>query len=555
MFETPTERSIEGRKEGFLLRFVSSLLMPLLVAIAAHLEFSWIGFSPMDEGWVLGNSRRILAGEVPYRDFVLYQTPGSPFLHVPEVMFGGDYTFWIARLVAWLQIAVIAWAWPTILSKFARRDLDAWHRAVFGLICFAFTASTLPVLIAPALDGLFLISVGLLLALRREKLLKLSGYFLIGFAYLCKQNFAFVFPAVLVLLNDWKAISCWLAALRPGGLFLGQLWVFGALPDAIIQLGSTHVFFLQAAIMHYLLSKRMYLAILIGLSATVLLQHGNSRIRFLANLLIYLILVASAASLSTDLYWYFKYTPFLLFGFSIGAALALFSIGAVSRQKAAAGFLVVVVAWTVSISNGMPSPTLAGGIMVLFLILVLLGEIGELSGYRHSVDMASLGVLILVTLAAFYVGRHEHVYFDLPADKLTARLDGVLPGARLLRTNPNTYAFLSDLDTAISKTHGVRYAIVPGFPVYWVDSPQLNPLPTDWGNRYNLNNPRTVAREVESIAKQQGDIVLLVQKVEPADLREGFLPLKESEYPEPLLSFVRSHFAVVGETRYFELRR
>ncbi|MDD1751417.1 MAG: hypothetical protein LUO89_16250 [Methanothrix sp.] len=193
----------------------------------------------------MSDSRRILAGQVPHRDFLALQTPGAEFLHVSEVMFGGDYTFWVARLVAWLQIAVIAWAWPEILSKLSRKELTLWHRTVLGLISFAFTACMLPILIAPALDGLFLISVGLLLVLRRESLSKLSGYFLIGFSYLCKQNFIFVFPAVLVLLGDWKRIRYWAAAVFPGALYVALLSAFGALPDAVIQLGSTRASFVK----------------------------------------------------------------------------------------------------------------------------------------------------------------------------------------------------------------------------------------------------------------------------------------------------------------------
>ncbi|MDD1751418.1 MAG: hypothetical protein LUO89_16255 [Methanothrix sp.] len=178
-----------------------------------------------------------------------------------------------------------------------------------------------------------------------------------------------------------------------------------------------------------------------------------------------------------------------------------------------------------------------------------------MSDYRHTLQAASLGLLMVVSLAAFCVGRYEHVYFDLPASRLTAKLDGVLPGGRLLWTNPNTYAFLSDLDLAISETHGARYAIIPGFPVYWVKGQELNPLPTDWARRDILPNPSMIARLDKSIAAQKGNIVLLVQKVEPFDLKNGFLPLHESEYPEAMLSYVRSHFAKIGETRYFELRR
>ena len=95
----------------------------------------------------------------------------------------------------------------------------------------------------------------------------------------------------------------------------------------------------------------------------------------------------------------------------------------------------------------------------------------------------------------------------------------------------------------------------PGFAAYWVKGPQLDPLPIDWPYLEMLPNPRMTARFLQSIAQQKGNITLLVEKVEPTDLRQGFAPLNETLYPESVLVYVRTHFAKVGETKYFELRR
>src|ERR1051326_4030664 len=65
----------------------------ILTPLIAHLLFSWMGFTPTDEGFTLALSRRIIDGQVPHRDFILGAPFFSPLLHVPFVLFGGDYTF------------------------------------------------------------------------------------------------------------------------------------------------------------------------------------------------------------------------------------------------------------------------------------------------------------------------------------------------------------------------------------------------------------------------------------------------------------------------------
>ncbi len=69
-----------------------SVASPLIVPTLAHLLFSWMGFSPIDDGFTLAYGRRILEAEVPHRDFIIRPFI-SPLIHVPCVLFGGDYTY------------------------------------------------------------------------------------------------------------------------------------------------------------------------------------------------------------------------------------------------------------------------------------------------------------------------------------------------------------------------------------------------------------------------------------------------------------------------------
>jgi hypothetical protein len=92
-------------------------LFILIVSTAAHLIFSWIGFVPSDDGFMLAYSRRILDGQIAFRDFLSAQNIGTPLLYVPFVYFGGAYTFWITRFMVWFEFAAIAWIWTSIIGN------------------------------------------------------------------------------------------------------------------------------------------------------------------------------------------------------------------------------------------------------------------------------------------------------------------------------------------------------------------------------------------------------------------------------------------------------
>lgn len=365
-----------------------SLWLMLFLAIGAHLGFSWMGFSPTDEGWILAHSRRILAGQVPHRDYLRVQVPGTELLHAPEVLFGGDYTFWISRLVAWLQIAVIAWAWPLIIEKFSGRNINWKHKSVLSMICFAFTACTFPVIVWPTYDGLFFISLGLLLVLREGSTAKLSGYFLIGLACVCKQNFIVVFPAVLLTLGDWKRVRYWIAAIAPGAAYVLSMFMLGAMPDVLIQVGSATAFF-DRALLPILTWWHVLLGIALGAASVGLLTRGKSWLSVIGFVCINAMFLLSALALSSELYWYSKYVSWGLFGFSLGAVMFERFSPTGDRTVASAGFLAVVVAWSIAISNGFNFPTLGCGVLVLFLVYSLFERAENLSLKRTSTHPAS----------------------------------------------------------------------------------------------------------------------------------------------------------------------
>ncbi len=213
----------------------------IFIPLFTHLLFSWMGFNPTDDGFTLAYSRRILEGQVPHRDFIIIRPFLSPLIHVPIVAFGYGYTYWISRLFVWMQLACIAWIWASLIDIFLNGASGVSKKFLFALIIFTASNSLTPIMAWHTIDGLFLLSIGLYVVINtKNPVIKSSGYFIIGLAYLTKQCFL-VFPLLaLAVLGDWRKMKYWLASALPGVIYFSFLLITGALPEAGIQLLAQH---------------------------------------------------------------------------------------------------------------------------------------------------------------------------------------------------------------------------------------------------------------------------------------------------------------------------
>ena len=60
----------------------------------------WVryGFDTDDGGFILALSKRIIDGELPYKDFIYIRPPLTIYIHALSFLFG-DYTFYADRLL------------------------------------------------------------------------------------------------------------------------------------------------------------------------------------------------------------------------------------------------------------------------------------------------------------------------------------------------------------------------------------------------------------------------------------------------------------------------
>jgi hypothetical protein len=519
--------------------------------LLSHFLFSWMGFTPTDEGFTLAHSRRLLDGQIPHRDFIIIRPFFSPLVHVPIVLFGGAHTFWLSRLFVWFELACVAWLWVSVVNRLTGFPFSAADRLLVSLIAFAATTHTKHITAWHTIDGLFFMAAGLYLCVGDRRASKLVGYFLVGLPPLCKQSFIFAPPLALLILGDWRRVRYWAAVLAPGLCYLAYLFAAGAFYDAVTQL-SSHTELLQPALFAYL-GKRTALAAVLGYASfrLALAPHstdGKTRRMVADFMLFWAPLLGTAASL-----WFgvLATTSFQLFGFLFGATIYLLTGRVGPRTWGRVSLLALLTAWSASLSVGYNSPALASGPILAALVACVFALRGRDAALRYSLAAASLLIVF-----GFGAARMTYIYRDRPAAQLTSHLGGVLPGGEHIYTNPNTFEFMSDLKGAVEFVEGEhkRYAILPDVAAYWVKSPQQNPLPADWPQAIELSSPTLMGRFTGAMEARRGDTIFIVQKVEAKDLATGFVPLPSSDFYE-VVRYARTHFVKIHETSYFELYR
>lgn len=545
-------------KRGLLL----TLAFLSAVPAAAHLVYSWMGFSPTDQGFTLAYSRRIIEGQVPHLDFIIIRPFLSPLIHTPFVLFGGEYAFWASRAFVWFQFAVIAWTWVAAVNHVFGRPLGAAMKVLLGVAVFAASAHHFVLTAWHSIDGLFLASIGVWqLVTRRSQRARDSGYLLVGAAYLAKQSFILMPPLFLLALGDWRRPRYWVAAAVPGLLYVAYLLASGAFADAFAQLTS-QTGIVSTGVFSYL-TYVVALGVAAGAVSMILISAGD-RLPLvsegIAKALGSLGLVGIPAGFITVgmIIDALSLVSFGVFGILLGAAAVMLGDDVLRARRseqvdtgpARLALLALIVAWSVSLSFGYNAPGLAMGPMLAVLAAVALPGLALPS---PKLAQAALAAAALAVILSFGWSRTEYIYRDLPAGQLTEPVGEVLPGGNLIRTNPQTYDFLAQIEEQgeLAGQRGKEYAIIPQAPGYWAKAEQTNPLPIDWPWSVELGSEELNDRVKRDLDRERGETVVLAQKADAFELAYDPQPATSERYE--ILEYVRENWEKTGETRYFEI--
>lgn len=549
---------MNGRKLAGLAERLAPLLFIATTSILAQWRYSALGFNPTDDGFVLAYARRILDGQIPHRDFIAIHLAGSGYLHAPVVALGGDHTYLISRFIVWVQLAFIAWAWTAMAPQFLEARPPLMVRVCIALTAFTLSAQYFPVMAWHTIDGLFLVTAALWIRVAHLGRARFLGDILLGAGILCKQNFVFCAPLIILLFEHRQRRVAGLAVLAMPATYALMVVVSGGARDAWQQL-TTQGDLVTPGFLKYLWEPAFAGGTVIGLLAVILLKLGTAGEESIARRdaanntgLAMLVLLLAEASSSMAEGRYLGAPAFGLFGLACGATLGLATDRTQGNGPLRFGLVIVAVAWCAALSIGYNTPALAAGLPAIFLVWLFFAAPDRPFAMR-STAAAMIAALTVVCLWNFDTARLKFVYLERPASELTWRLDGVLPGGAGLLTDRNTYLVLKDLRAATVSAGG-RYAIQPDFAGWWVEADDANPLPVDWAQWIELGSPKLHDRAVAAMNAARGKLTVIVAKYETASLARELTPSPNS-IRYPLAAYARTHYVKVGETRYFELYR
>ena len=145
-----------------------------------------------DGGFILGQSHRVLLGEIPHADFISPRPAGSVFLHTIDFLVP-TADFYFSRVLAIAEVLAYCACLGLLFLRTRLRALNA--AAAAGIAAAAVvTLNVFPPMAWHTIDGLFFSALGFLLVDRgiREdrRQLVLLGALALGAAPLMKQSFA-----------------------------------------------------------------------------------------------------------------------------------------------------------------------------------------------------------------------------------------------------------------------------------------------------------------------------------------------------------------------------
>jgi hypothetical protein len=510
----------------------------LLLPLACHWGFSWIGFSPTDDGWLQAVARRLLDGEVPHRDFIFVRPALSAVLQVPLTALGGEQVIWLSRLWGWLTIAVLCWLWTGLVGA-----AGLTRHLLYGVMVLL-TAHTFPVMAWHTLDGLLFCTLAIVAATRERRTL---AFVLVGCAALCRQNFAFFAPLLLLGVGgrwpSWVTAGFWSAL--PSVLYAFAIAGAGGGPDFFAQVLSVRGALVDTAFKGVVYQPWWHWGLLAG--AALLAGARLSR-----RAPLWLVVPLAAAGLAY-LLWrgprLFQMGTFALFGaclvLAAGRGDRLLKIGALG------------VAWVAMISLGYNNPALAAGILFALLWRLMRAQ-GQPSPESTASPREALALAASVALvaAAFGHARLTFPYRDAAAPHLQWDAGEALPGATGLRTNGLTVATLAELRelTLDRETRGVRYAILTDVSAHWILSRQPNPLPCDWPQETELGYSVDLhERMLRALAALPPGGEILVQKYAIAHYAVAMEPISLRWNYYFVQNWVRTHCEKKGEGRFYEI--
>jgi hypothetical protein len=533
-------------------RLLLSFAWPVALGVWIFAVAGRIGFSPLDEGFIASQSRRILMGDVPHRDFISPKPVGSALIHlvdlaVPLPLFTTVRLMGLVEFIAYsLVFAALIfgrppWRWSAPQSIGAAGsvlvNINAW-----------------PLMSWPTMDGLLAVAVGF--ALVRAGVERdlprywAGGLVCLGAAVFIKQSFVLA-PLIGLIYVYWtdrrraeprrarrRAIGGLALVVLPGFLYVAVIAALGGLDEMVTQFGNAPKIYGRPIVYAFTphAERTDFLGLMAALAAVTVLtvaiwrlggweRPASPRARGAAAAHLALTGLFAAlvlwVTLDEGLIGGGKWGLRVMW--VLGAVLVLRAL--LQRRIDREGFVVLAVAYMATLALGLQAPNLVTGTVVLFLFhRVFAGaEVSwePLRRLRRPVIAVAITAAAVATAVTFVHARERHPYFDRPESGLTASLGGIAPDFDSLRTNPVTAEYLRTIKSCLDRYPASSVAVLPDNPSLYVVFDLHNPFPVDWMWPPEYKGSEQRIRDAASRLSKRGGYLVLFQAVSGFELYQA----------------------------------
>jgi hypothetical protein len=455
--------------------------------------YAWVGGTSLaspDDGFILAQSRRILAGQIPHRDFISPRPAGSALLHTIDFLVPLPL-LQASRLVSAIEVVAYTLAFARLAY---RRPLMRWSTVqIAGAAAAVFVnLHSFPLMAWHTIDGLFFVAIGFAVLHHglecNQRTRVWAGLILVGCAVVMKQSFAAApiigVAMVWALLRDTddpvmtpSRALCVTAI--PGLIYCAVVTVAGGLGAMVQQMMNAEPTF-GSSLVTILWRGRAATPLLVACAAVICLieaRGGRSpSARGVARW-------TARAGLSTLVLGVLLVTGTNPRGRTLLLMLVVVVVWELTAQRRvdAFGAVMIAVAWMSALSCGYPTPKLVAGSIAL-LIVERLWRRAPRVPERWLTFAAPVVVVLAVGASAAVVSAavHERARVNAVDSSRDATLGQLAPDLRGLPTDANTTALIHDVAACHARFPAQWTAVLPGpaivYPVMNLD----NPFAVDW---------------------------------------------------------------------------
>jgi hypothetical protein len=546
-------------------------LIPALIAVLYFIMYGRYGFSDTDDGFMTGFAWRVFKGETIYKDFIYVRTPLTPLIHA-AVMHLVPLNYYIITERALFYIIILSYSYlATVVLRKIFYDDDSLrkHGWVYTSAFFVFSVHNFPPFAWYTIDGVFFSAAGAYFLFVKRKAswaTSIIAAALLIASALTKQSF-YLMPLIgcvylCIVRRKLRDVGAYLATCAAMLLvFVLELKHLDILTNFLNQTRNlTHIKdAIHAGVIDYVSEGARYLGycLIVIVCMRLVVPMLPARLSFVSvlkkRLIVFLgivfvlnMLYAARNIFHSEVAW----IPQMGIGYSQAMFLiaAYFTIEEMKQNiyRGASFFVLMMIAWSASISWGYPSPLLFSAPLV-FGGVRMAHRYGDLNVPSSKVAslVLSFGIVVFTVCNLFpYRDLDGRLHDHRDLGKLTPRLSGIIGGDK-------DCAKLTEF-LKLQRKYGDRFITLSSFTTSHFITGTINPAPADW-----LHNSEVASKSDEIFSQLNSDdlyAIVDIQKrkedaVEDQLQTSDFSPMVEKNWR---LLEVDKWYKVYATSKYIE---